>query len=93
MEKKIINIKEWVAEKKQNTATEEEIALLFCGLVRLIRNSAITEVSDMLKQECEFATQNYHEAIKVISQKNEEIEKLENINATLNKKLKARNKG
>ena len=92
MEKKIVNINEYVpakADKKENIATEEEIALLFCGLVRLIRNSAISEVSETLKQECEFATGNYHEAIKVIAEKNKEIEKLKSINQTLNKKLQA----
>ncbi|MDR0850117.1 MAG: hypothetical protein LBN07_01375 [Christensenellaceae bacterium] len=87
MEKKVVNINEYKPEKKENIATEEEIALLFCGLVRLIRNSAVSEVGDTLRQECEFATQNYHEAIKVIKQKNEEIEKLKSINGTLNKKL------
>ena len=90
MEKKIINIAEFKPTLKENIATEEEIALLFCGLVKLIRNSAISEVSATLKQECEFATLNYHEAIKVIGRKNEEIEKLKSINETLNLKLKGK---
>ena len=91
MEKKVVNINDFVKPApvpQGNIASEEEIALLFCGLVKLIRNSAINEVSDTLRQECEFATENYYEAVKVIKQKNDEIAKLKNINETLNKKLK-----
>lgn len=68
-------------------ATEEEISLLFCGLVRLIRNTAITEINQQLKRECEFATQNYHAALKVIAGRDEQIKKLKDINKTLNEKI------
>lgn len=73
--------------KPRPDVTDREISLLFYGLVRLIKNSAVEEVKDSYVRECEFATQNYHAALKVLAQKNEEIKKLQDINETLNAKI------
>ena len=55
--------------------TDSDINSLFMGLVRLIKNNSINEVSDVLKKECNIAHMNLRETreeLKIVERKLEE---------------------
>lgn len=56
--------------------SEKEIVSLFLGLVRLVKRTAVAEVSSELKSECEFATSTLDKTLKAIKEKDKQIERL-----------------
>ena len=72
---------------KKNEISESEINSLFLGLIRLIKRKAQDDIDLSLKRECAFATERCLCLEEMLKQKDKEIEKLKDINKSLNKKL------
>ena len=70
--------------------SEKEIMSLFLGLVRLIKRTAVAEVSTNLKSECEFATSTLDKSLKTIKEKDRQIELLTSENRRLSLLLRSK---
>ncbi len=79
------NVINFPSRKKK--VSEDEINLLLKGLLKLVKKSAIEEVSDNLKKECEFATKNVVKLTSELVNKDKEINKLKTEIEELKKKL------
>ncbi len=63
-------------ESSNRVLSEKEIMSLFLGLVRLVKRTAISEVSVELKNECEFATNTLDRTLRALKEKERQIEQL-----------------
>lgn len=68
------NVINFPSRKKK--ISEEEINLLLKGLLKLVKKSAIEEMSDNLKKECEFATKSVVKLNAEVISKDKEISRL-----------------
>lgn len=63
-------------ENTNKVLSEKEIMSLFLGLVRLVKRTAVSEVSNELRNECEFATSTLDRTLKALKEKERQIEQL-----------------
>lgn len=75
--------------QKQKLLTESDINSLFLGLAKLIKKNAVEDMMQVLKLEKEKSAEILKNAYKNLSQKDEEIIRLKEENAILEKRLQA----
>jgi cell shape-determining protein MreC len=63
--------------------SDDEIKSLFLGLVKIVKQSAISQVSDSLKSEAEFTSDTLRKTLIEITEKNRKIADLQKQNKTL----------
>lgn len=69
--------------KKTQKLTDDDIKSLFFGLIKLVKQSAINEISGNLKSEVEFTSDTLRKTLIEISQKNKTIIDLQKQNKNL----------
>jgi hypothetical protein len=84
--KKIINFAKEKG-KYNKKISDEEINALFLGLVKIVKRSAEEELSDELKKECAFATENFRQCLMELNDAQMNIKKQYNDNQLLQEKL------
>lgn len=77
--------------RNKNKLTDNDINSLFQGLVRLIKKIALEEASQYSVIEKENIERQFQENALLISQKDEEVEKLKKENKFLRNQLKSKN--
>lgn len=73
--------------KYDKTLKKEDINALFLGLAKIVRKSAIDEVSLDLKRECEEAKQNFTMTLKDLNKAESMVKILSEENAHLESKI------
>jgi len=77
--------------KNKNKITDSEINGLFLGLVRLIKKLAMEEACEKLKPDARELSKEVQELSILLSQKEVELEKIKEENASLKNKIKVKN--
>ncbi len=71
---------------------DKEINSLFLGLVKIIKKSAVQNVSREIKCECEQAKSNFTQTLKELHETEIQLKKEINMNKTLQKKVESQQK-
>lgn len=79
-------------EKFSNRIGDKEINSLFLGLVKIIKKSAIQNVSQELKFECEQAKSNFTQTLKELHETEINLKKEIVMNKALSKKVETQQK-
>ena len=86
--KNIINIATAKA-KNNNSIGDNELNALFLGLVRIVKKTALENVSKDLKQECKMATENFRQTLIDLNKTEEALKKEQVKNLALKQKVES----
>ena len=86
--KNIINIATAKA-KNNNSIGEHELNALFLGLVRIVKKTALENVSKELKQECKMATENFRQTLIDLNKTEEALKKEQVKNMALKQQVES----
>lgn len=86
--KNIINIATAKA-KNSNVIGDQELNALFLGLVRIVKKTALENVSKDLKQECKMATENFRQTLIDLNKTEEQLKKEQIKNLALKQQVES----
>lgn len=79
-------------EKFESKLSDSEINALFLGLAKIVKKSALQNVSQELKTECEEAKKNFVQTLKDLHDREIELKKEMTMNKILAKKVESQQK-
>ena len=86
--KKVINIAS-VKTKQNGRISDHELNALFLGLVRIVKKTAMEDVSQEIKNECKMATENFRQTLIDLNKAEAELKKEKIKNIELSQKVES----